>query len=117
MYICCSIGDNSSASISLHHRRTGAPMSKTFAVVLLFLATSTLYAATPTAATLSSASATVTWSGGPYTGNTVDTSPVNTSLCTTLTCDSFNLSANIPANFYTTNLNDEVQVTINWASD
>src|ERR1700686_1933852 len=92
-------------------------MRKSFVVLVLFLATSTLFAATPTTGTLASAGSTVTWSGGPYTGNTVDTSPVNTTLCTTLTCDSFNLSVNIPANFYTTYPNDEVQIGINWASD
>lgn len=93
-------------------------MSKTFTVVLLFLAaTSFLHAATPASGTLATANATVTWTGGPFTGNTIDTSPFNTSLCTTLTCDSFNLSVNIPASFYTTYPNDEVQITINWASD
>jgi hypothetical protein len=88
-------------------------MIKTFAAVAMLLATSTLYAATPSSGTLAAANATVTWSGGPYTGTTVDNSPVNTSLCTTLTCDSFTLSVNIPANFYTTYPNDEVQIGIN----
>jgi hypothetical protein len=92
-------------------------MSKTLAVFVLFLATTTLYASTPSTGTLAAASTTVTWSGGPYTGATVDNSPINTSACTTLTCDSFNLSVNIPANFYTTYPNDEVQIGINWASD
>jgi hypothetical protein len=92
-------------------------MIKAFSAVAILLTTSALYASTPSTGTLASASATVTWSGGPYTGNTVDTSPVNTSLCTTLTCDSFNLSVNIPSNFYISNPNDEVQIGINWASD
>src|ERR1039457_6953433 len=93
-------------------------MGKILPLVVLFLATSTLlYASTPTTGTLAAANATVTWSGGPYSGNTVDTSPANTSLCTTLTCDTFNLSVNVPANFYTTNPNDEVQIGINWASN
>ena len=93
-------------------------MRKILPLVVLFLATSTLlYASTPTTGTLAAANATVTWSGGPYSGNTVDTSPANTSLCTTLTCDTFNLSVNVPANFYTTNPNDEVQIGINWASN
>jgi hypothetical protein len=92
-------------------------MIKTFAAVAMLLATSTLYAATPSSGTLAAANATVTWSGGPYTGTTVDNSPVNTSLCTTLTCDNFTLSVNIPANFYTTYPNDEVQIGINWASN
>src|ERR1700722_9092041 len=117
MYICRLNDETPVVLLHQDRRRIGAPMCKTFAVLLLSLATSTLFAATPTTGTLASAGATVTWSGGPYTGATVDNSPVNTSACTTLTCDSFNLSVNIPANFYTTYPNDEVQIGINWASD
>ena len=91
------------------------------AVVLLSLG-SLLYAASPSSGSLAAAGATVNWSGGPYTGNTPDNSPVGVVTignlaCTPLTCDRFNLNVNVPAGFYTTNPNDEVQIGINWASD
>ena len=48
-------------------------------------------------------------SGGPYTAVATDTSS-----CTTLNCDTFYLTINIPSGFYTTYPNDEVQIRITW---
>ncbi len=84
---------------------------------LLLAAVQGLYASTPSSGTIATAGGTTNWSGGPYTGLTPDNSPLNTSLCTSLTCDSFNLFVNIPPDFYTTNPTYEVQVGINWSSD
>ncbi len=91
-------------------------MKRVAVTAILLLALPALYAATPTSGIIATAGATTTWSGGPYTGLTPDNSPVNTSLCTSLTCDTFNLFVNIPSNFYSTYPNYEVQIGINWAS-
>ena len=91
-------------------------MKKLTLVITLLMSGRLVFAATPSAGTLSSANQTVTWSGGPYTGVTPDNSPLNTSLCTSLTCDKFNLSVQIPSNFYASFPNDEVQIGINWPS-
>ena len=72
-------------------------MKKLTLVITLLMSGRLVFAATPSAGTLSSANQTVTWSGGPYTGVTPDNSPLNTSLCTSLTCDKFNLSVQIPS--------------------
>jgi hypothetical protein len=74
------------------------------------------FAATPTSGTLippatASQSSSVTWSGGPYTGATADPS-----VCTTVTCDSYALTVNVPATFYSSNPNYSILVGINWAS-
>lgn len=75
-----------------------------------------LFAATPTAGTLSQppsgqTTASIAWSGGPYTGATADPST-----CTTITCDTFALTVNISSTFYAANPNYAVKVGINWAS-
>ena len=74
------------------------------------------FAATPNSGTLNPPSASgqtssVSWSGGPYTGATADPS-----VCTTVTCDSYALTVNVPATFYSSNPNYSIQVGINWAS-
>jgi len=91
-------------------------MKKLTLIIALLMSGRLIFAATPSAGALSSANQTVTWSGGPYTGITPDNSPLNTSLCTSLTCDKFNLSVQIPSNFYASYPNDEVQIGINWPS-
>jgi hypothetical protein len=74
------------------------------------------FAATPNSGTLTppatgTQSSAVTWNGGPYTGATADPS-----VCTTVTCDSYMLTVNVPATFYSSNPNYSIQVSINWAS-
>lgn len=96
-------------------------MRRLFVTALVAMATAAM-AATPSSGTLSTAGATVNWSGGPWTGNTPDNSPVGVVTignlaCTSLTCDNYNLQVNIPSNFYSTYPNYEVQIGINWASD
>jgi len=76
-----------------------------------------LCAATPTAGTLNAPatgtqSSTLNWSGGPYSGATADPSA-----CTTVTCDTYALTVNVPATFYSANPNYSIQVGINWASN
>jgi hypothetical protein len=81
---------------------------------LLFV--SSAFAATPSTASLNAPAAgqtsSVSWSGGPYTGATADPAA-----CTTLTCDRFTLTVNVPAPFYSSNPNYIVQVSANWASN
>src|SRR6267143_1329467 len=67
------------------------------------------FAATPANGTLVGAATTVSWSGGPYTAVATDTSS-----CTTLNCDTFYLVVNTPANFFSANPTDEVQIRITW---
>ncbi|HEX7128919.1 MAG TPA: sialidase family protein, partial [Rhodanobacteraceae bacterium] len=74
-----------------------------------------LVAATPAAGTLDAPAAgqttSISWSGGPYTGATADPSA-----CTTLTCDSYTLTVNVPDTFYAANPDYAVKVGITWAS-
>ena len=83
---------------------------------LICAASLPLLASTPSSGTLnapsSGATSSVTWSGGPYTAVTADPS-----LCTSATCDSYALTVNVPATFYSSNPNYSVQVGINWASN
>lgn len=75
-----------------------------------------LLAATPNSGTLNppaaGQSSSVSWNGGPYSGATADPSA-----CTTVTCDSYALTVNVPATFYASNPNYSIQVGINWASN
>jgi hypothetical protein len=84
--------------------------------VLVVLFCSFSLAATPAAATLNAPAAgqtaSVAWSGGPYTGATPDPAT-----CTSLTCDRFTLTVNVPSTFYSSNPNYVVQVGANWASN
>jgi subtilisin family serine protease len=59
--------------------------------------------------TVSPATPSVAWQGGPYTAVTAD--PV---LCTSLSCDHFLLTVNIPASYYTTYPNNSVRVHLAW---
>lgn len=72
-------------------------------------------AATPPSGTLSAPAtgqtSTITWTGGPFTGATADPS-----VCTTVTCDTFQLTVNVPATFYSSNPNYAVHVRADWSS-
>jgi hypothetical protein len=73
--------------------------------------TPSLSAATPASGTLSTVSTSLAWTGGPYTAVTADPS-----LCTSLTCDQYSLTIDIPSTFYATNPSYTVRVGISWAS-
>lgn len=81
----------------------------------LAAATFAAFAATPASGTLSApaagSSTSLGWSGGPLSGATADPSA-----CTTLTCDTYQLTVNVPATFYAANPNYAVQVGLNWTS-
>lgn len=83
--------------------------------VAFFLAVSSAFAATPSSGTLTAPAAgqttSVTFSGGPFTGATA-----TPAACTSLNCDTFTLTVNVPATFYTANPAYAVHVKINWAS-
>jgi len=85
-------------------------------LVALMLIVSSAVAATPSSATLNAPAAgqtsSLAWSGGPFTGATA--SPA---VCTSITCDTFALTVNVPATFYASNPNYAVHVRINWASN
>ena len=88
--------------------------------VLLFLclalpAAAATFSGTLNAPASSGGSSTLTWSGGPMTG-TNGVGGVLTQ-CTSLTCDTYNLTVNVPSTFYASNPNYSVQVGINWASN
>ncbi|HEY1526433.1 MAG TPA: sialidase family protein [Candidatus Angelobacter sp.] len=87
-----------------------------FTFVALMLVVSSAVAATPSSATLNAPTAgqtnSVAWSGGPFTGATADPAA-----CTSITCDTFALTINVPATFYSSNPNYAVHVRINWASN
>jgi len=75
----------------------------------LLLAALPAHSAIPASGTLTGTVGVVNWSGGPYTAVATDTSS-----CTTLNCDTFFLTINTPANFFTSNPKDEVQIRITW---
>jgi hypothetical protein len=81
----------------------------------LVLAVFPAFGATPPSGTLaapaSGQTTSVTFSGGPFTGATA-----TPAACTTLTCDSFTLTVNVPATFYSANPTYAVHVKINWGS-
>ena len=64
----------------------------------------------------SGASSTVTWNGGPISG-TYGVGGVATIQCTTVTCDTYTLTVNVPSSFYSSNPNYALTVGINWASN
>lgn len=88
-----------------------------FMVTAVFLLFAALPArpATPASGALSAPASgqtsSVAWSGGPYTGATADPS-----LCSSVTCDTFQLTVNVPSTFYSANPNYVVQVGLNWPS-
>jgi hypothetical protein len=83
--------------------------------LVLALAVSSGFAATPSSGTLTAPAAgqttSVSFGGGPFTGATPDPAA-----CTTLNCDTFTLTVNVPATFYSANPGYAVHVKINWAS-
>jgi len=85
-------------------------------VLALALVVSSAFAATPSSGTLNAPAAgqtsSLSFSGGPFTGATA--SPA---ACTSLTCDTFTLTVNVPATFYSSNPSYAVHVKINWASN
>jgi len=98
-------------------RRSSAVLAMMMIITLLVgVLPSATFASTPTAGTLNApagnGSSTVTWSGGPYTVATPD--PL---LCvdSSLNCDTFALTLNVPSNYWDTH-EGNVTVEINWAS-
>ena len=89
-------------------------MRRATCLLLLWFAVAAV-ASTPNSGTLnapaSGQTSSTSWSGGPFTGATADPS-----LCTSVTCDSFALTVNVPSMFYSSNPNYAVQVGISWAS-
>src|SRR5882672_4383065 len=87
-----------------------------FTSIALLLIVSSAVAATPSSATLNAPTAgqasSVSWSGGPFTGATADPS-----VCTSVTCDTFALTVNVPSPFYSSNPSYAVHVRINWANN
>src|SRR5689334_19350873 len=86
---------------------------------ILFLAitavTTVALAATPPAGTLSAPSAgqtaSINWTGGPLNGATPDPAA-----CTTVNCDTYQLTVNVPATFYSSNPTYAVHVRLDWSS-
>jgi hypothetical protein len=91
---------------------------KRFGLLLLtlLLTVSSAFAATPTGGTLNAPAAgqttSVVFSGGPFTGATA-----TPAACSSLTCDTFTLTVNVPATFYTANPTYAVHVRVDWASN
>src|SRR4051812_33741357 len=75
----------------------------------LYASASTPTSGTLSAPTTSGGSSSVSWSGGPFTAVTADTS-----LCTSRTCDKFTLVVGATNSFYASNPNYAVHVKINW---
>jgi hypothetical protein len=86
------------------------------ALLILALAVCPAFSATPSSGTLNAPAAgqtsSVSFSGGPFTGATA-----TPAACTTLTCDTFALTVNVPATFYSSNPSYAIHVKINWASN
>jgi hypothetical protein len=91
-------------------------------VTLVFL-TAVLASAAALAATFSGTlnapsrggASTLTWNGGPFTGSNGVGGVLTT--CTSLTCDTYSLTVNVPSTFYSSNPNYGIQVAINWDSN
>jgi hypothetical protein len=85
-------------------------------LLTLLLTAASALAATPSSGTLTAPAAgqttSLAFSGGPFTGATA--SPT---ACTSLTCDTFTLTVNVPATFYSSNPAYAVHVKITWASN
>lgn len=77
-------------------------------------ATAATYSGTINAPTTSGGTSSISWSGGPMTG-TNGVGGVFTA-CTSATCDTYNLTVNVPATFYSSNPSYAVHVAINWDS-
>lgn len=87
-----------------------------FTLAALLLIVSSAVASTPSSATLNAPAAgqtsSISWSGGPLSGATADPAA-----CSSVNCDTFALTVNVPATFYTSNAGYAVHVKINWASN
>ncbi len=59
--------------------------------------------------TISPSNRSVTWTGGPFTAVTADPA-----LCTSLTCDNFTLTVDVPPTFYQANPSYEIRVHVSW---
>ena len=64
----------------------------------------------------SGGSSTLTWNGGPISG-TYGVGGVATIQCTSVTCDIYTLTVNVPSTFYASNPNYAISIGINWASN
>ncbi len=64
----------------------------------------------------SGSSSTLTWNGGPISG-TYGVGGVQTIQCTTVTCDTYTLTVNVPATFYAAHPDYAVTVGVNWGSN
>ena len=85
-------------------------MNRRVALLALALLAAPVQRAQATGAgTISPATPSVTWTGGPFTAVTADPS-----LCTSLTCDNFTLTVNVPPTFYSTNPSFEIRVHVSW---
>lgn len=86
------------------------------AILALALVACAAFAATPSSGTLTAPAAgqttSVSFSGGPFSGATA-----TPAACTSLTCDTFTLTVNVPSTFYSANPTYAVHVKINWASN
>lgn len=78
--------------------------------------TLTCWAATPPSGSLNAPAngqtSSVSWTGGPYSGATADPTA-----CTTLTCDTFPLTVNVPSTYYSSNPTASVLISIKWAAN
>jgi hypothetical protein len=61
-------------------------------------------------------SSTLSWNGGPISG-TYGVGGVATIQCTSVTCDTYSLTVNVPATFYSSNPNYSITVGVNWGSN
>lgn len=61
-------------------------------------------------------SATLAWSGGPISG-TYGVGGVVTAPCTTVNCDVYTLTVNVPSTFYASNPSYAINIGVNWASN
>jgi hypothetical protein len=58
----------------------------------------------------------LSWNGGPISG-TYGVGGVETIQCTSVTCDTYTLTVNVPSTFYSSNPNYSITVGVNWASN
>jgi len=93
-------------------------ISSLYALALLAFAcfVPSTFASTPASGTLnapaSGQTSSIGFSGGPFTG-----ANASTATCTSLTCDTFTLTVNVPSTFYSSNPSYAVHVTLNWGSN
>ncbi len=85
-------------------------------MLLALMLVGSSFAAMPSSGTLTAPAAgqttSISFNGGPFTGATA-----TPAACTSLTCDTFTLTVNVPSTFYSANPSYAVHVKINWASN